>query len=545
MDHARRARRLAGRARFSGNLREAPRTRSVFEIALDNAREGCVRETFGALLGWALAGRARDAKVRDFYSRIARDETRHASLSWRLHAWLRAGRDRRSCARLRRIGQGRREVCRVSLRCLRLRGSDLSCASLTALLLAGCADDRTEFAARFSHLDASTGADAAGTDAAGGKDGGVADAGGHRDAGGADTGGHRDVGGPDATGASDAPTCDDFLDGEHIASVPDVTTLTVAKITKVVATPAGVYFSGGASTCLSSQGCIDVAAIYFATEPVVRAATVVNARMDGFAIVGDHAYFFDETHTLVAVDLSTGTTASTGVAGSSWSGHSITAEGSALYWIVDAGDVHSLHRAVVASDGSVGTPELVRTSREYLGEPVASAGGLAWFEGRSALVLPTAAVDPETWFTNDAPELYWRQASNDTQVFVLSNDYGPSTDGGYIPGEGDSGGSQTLYPGPFLGAQITSRAFAGGPERVLRTSTIELNHVAATPGALLWVDTSEVPGDGGCSRLWRLPFAGGAPRLVASGWQAQVDGITTVGETVYWSSRYSVYRFVP
>jgi hypothetical protein len=47
--------------------------RSLFEIALENATEGCVRESYGAVVA--------------AYERIARDEARHASWSWELHAW--------------------------------------------------------------------------------------------------------------------------------------------------------------------------------------------------------------------------------------------------------------------------------------------------------------------------------------------------------------------------------------------------------------------------------------------------------------------------
>jgi hypothetical protein len=88
LDHARRARALAGRSHVRRTRSPARTTRSLFAIALDNAKEGCARETFGALLGWAQAERAEDESARSFYARIARDETRHASLSWRLHAWL-------------------------------------------------------------------------------------------------------------------------------------------------------------------------------------------------------------------------------------------------------------------------------------------------------------------------------------------------------------------------------------------------------------------------------------------------------------------------
>jgi hypothetical protein len=63
--------------------------RSLFEVALDNAVEGCVRETFGALVGHYQALHARDAEVREAMTRIAEDETRHAELAWAIDRWAR------------------------------------------------------------------------------------------------------------------------------------------------------------------------------------------------------------------------------------------------------------------------------------------------------------------------------------------------------------------------------------------------------------------------------------------------------------------------
>lgn len=58
-------------------------------IALDNEVEGCVRETFGALLATWVSLNARDPSVRSVMQSIARDETGHAALSWHLRSWLR------------------------------------------------------------------------------------------------------------------------------------------------------------------------------------------------------------------------------------------------------------------------------------------------------------------------------------------------------------------------------------------------------------------------------------------------------------------------
>lgn len=84
-------RRLA--IRFGGTPPRAARSqrppRSLEAMAMTNAVEGCVRETFGALVGMYQAEKARDARVRAIMQRIARDETRHAALSWDIDRWAR------------------------------------------------------------------------------------------------------------------------------------------------------------------------------------------------------------------------------------------------------------------------------------------------------------------------------------------------------------------------------------------------------------------------------------------------------------------------
>jgi hypothetical protein len=62
---------------------------SLESLARDNAVEGCVRETWGALLALRQASRAADPCVRATMSRIARDEIRHAELAWDIERWLR------------------------------------------------------------------------------------------------------------------------------------------------------------------------------------------------------------------------------------------------------------------------------------------------------------------------------------------------------------------------------------------------------------------------------------------------------------------------
>lgn len=61
--------------------------RSLEALALENAVEGCVRETFGALLAGWQAQRAEDGAVREALGAIAPDELRHAELSWAIDAW--------------------------------------------------------------------------------------------------------------------------------------------------------------------------------------------------------------------------------------------------------------------------------------------------------------------------------------------------------------------------------------------------------------------------------------------------------------------------
>lgn len=89
--------------------------RPLFEVALDNAVEGCVRETFGALVAHHQALHARDAEVREAMTRIAGDETRHAELSWAIDRWAReqlpaAGRAALCEARREAVAALREEV---------------------------------------------------------------------------------------------------------------------------------------------------------------------------------------------------------------------------------------------------------------------------------------------------------------------------------------------------------------------------------------------------------------------------------------------------
>jgi len=61
--------------------------RGLYDFALDNAVEGCIRETLGAAQARHQARQAEDCEIRRIMSEVAEDETRHAELSWDLHDW--------------------------------------------------------------------------------------------------------------------------------------------------------------------------------------------------------------------------------------------------------------------------------------------------------------------------------------------------------------------------------------------------------------------------------------------------------------------------
>jgi hypothetical protein len=91
--------------------------RSLFDFALDNAIEGCVRETYGAACARHQALCAANPSVRTLLARIADDEQRHAELSWQIQAWLtpRLSADERrqlASARQRALAELRRELGR-------------------------------------------------------------------------------------------------------------------------------------------------------------------------------------------------------------------------------------------------------------------------------------------------------------------------------------------------------------------------------------------------------------------------------------------------
>jgi hypothetical protein len=75
--------------------------RSLEAIAAENAAEGCVRETFGALVATWQARASRDEAVARALREVAADETRHAEFSWALQRWVDGVLDEGARARVR------------------------------------------------------------------------------------------------------------------------------------------------------------------------------------------------------------------------------------------------------------------------------------------------------------------------------------------------------------------------------------------------------------------------------------------------------------
>jgi len=96
---ARLARRFGGRPTKTRMRR--PAVRSLEALAIENAVEGCVRETLGALFAMHQAATAADTHVRATMASIAPDETRHAALGWAVAAWADARLDAAARARVR------------------------------------------------------------------------------------------------------------------------------------------------------------------------------------------------------------------------------------------------------------------------------------------------------------------------------------------------------------------------------------------------------------------------------------------------------------
>lgn len=94
VEEARHARTMTGLARRAGARSRPirvtdPAPPTLLELAIDNAVEGCVLETFGALLTTHQARVASDRRFREAIAIIAEEETSHAALARDVDAWVR------------------------------------------------------------------------------------------------------------------------------------------------------------------------------------------------------------------------------------------------------------------------------------------------------------------------------------------------------------------------------------------------------------------------------------------------------------------------
>ena len=93
-EEVRHARSMRGEAQRRGAARVSNEfskltSRSLLDIALENAKQGCVEETWAALVAQFQALHASATPTKQQFSEIAADEARHAELAWDLHAQLR------------------------------------------------------------------------------------------------------------------------------------------------------------------------------------------------------------------------------------------------------------------------------------------------------------------------------------------------------------------------------------------------------------------------------------------------------------------------
>jgi hypothetical protein len=121
-DEVRHARVTRALAKCRGARVSLPRvvrgaTRALEDIARENVVEGCVRETYGAVVATWQARFAQDPRMRAAMSTIARDEVRHSALAARVAAWACTKLSPAARVRIRRaereaIDSLRREVAR-------------------------------------------------------------------------------------------------------------------------------------------------------------------------------------------------------------------------------------------------------------------------------------------------------------------------------------------------------------------------------------------------------------------------------------------------
>jgi hypothetical protein len=78
----------------------APRACDLETLAIENAVEGCVGETFGVLIGMWQSVAAPTAALRTFFATVTNDELRHAALSARIDEWARSLLSAAACRRV-------------------------------------------------------------------------------------------------------------------------------------------------------------------------------------------------------------------------------------------------------------------------------------------------------------------------------------------------------------------------------------------------------------------------------------------------------------
>ncbi len=115
--HARMTRRIAKK---NGSTPAAVHMRRVsnrpwLDFVKENAVEGCIRETFGALVATYQAQHATDKHIKSAMQLIADDETRHASLAWRVAKWAEDKLNAEERAEVRSLQQAelRRMACNL------------------------------------------------------------------------------------------------------------------------------------------------------------------------------------------------------------------------------------------------------------------------------------------------------------------------------------------------------------------------------------------------------------------------------------------------
>jgi hypothetical protein len=130
------ARRFGGRA--SGpRVRARRRPCTMRELALENAREGCVAETFGVVVALVAAKTSSDAEVRRAMSAIAIDEAGHAELAWDVARWVEPQLDEEGRAE---VGSEREKALRAITHASAAPSSGLPFVTLAAHLARPFAD---------------------------------------------------------------------------------------------------------------------------------------------------------------------------------------------------------------------------------------------------------------------------------------------------------------------------------------------------------------------------------------------------------------------